>query len=186
MTEPNPHKLGAYLSSVLGTTVTVLGIARLGEVHAGTDPKGYGYGAPIRVDYQVTGQTARRSAVLHTISPGQFGHEHMADRAQELLWEHQAFNQLPRHIRSLDVGGFRSGGDLISLGRVEEFCLLTEYAEGESYACDLERLRETDTLTDCDLARADALCDYLVQIHKQRGTDPGAAPGSQASLPQSH
>ena len=56
---------------------------------------------------------------------------------------------------------------------MEEFCLLTEYAEGESYARDLERLRENDTLTELDLARADALCDYLVEIHKVRGTDPG-------------
>jgi hypothetical protein len=97
----------------------------------------------------------------------------MADRAQELLWENQAFNHLPRHVRSLDVCGFRPDGVLISVGNVQEFCLLTEYAEGESYARDLERLRENDTLTELDLARSDALCDYLVEIHQVRGTDPG-------------
>ena len=107
------------------------------------------------------------------MTPGPFGHEHMADRAQELLWENQAFNHLPRHVRSLDVCGFQPGGRLISVGNVEEFCLLTEYAEGESYAHDLERLRDNGALTELDLARADALCDYLVEIHKAPGTDPG-------------
>ena len=67
--------------------------------------------------------------------------------------ENQAFNRLPRHVRSLDVCGFRPGGGLISVGNVEE----TEYAEGESYARDLERLRENDKLTELDLARCDAL-----------------------------
>ena len=67
----------------------------------------------------------------------------MADRAQVLLWSHQAFNRLPMHVRSLDVGGMRSTGEVISAGDVEEFCLLTEYATGEMYAKDLERIRDT-------------------------------------------
>jgi hypothetical protein len=81
--------------------------------------------------YRVAGQQPK-IAVLHTMNPGPFGHEHMADRAQELLWENQAFNQLQRHTHSLDVCGLRPTGRMISVGDVEEFCLLTEYAEGES------------------------------------------------------
>ncbi|MGD1090597.1 MAG: phosphotransferase [Bryobacteraceae bacterium] len=173
MPELSCEKLGQYLGSVLGTQVSVLRLVTLGETHAANQSKRYGYGTPMRVDYRIAGETSCRTAVLHTISHGQFGHEHMADRAQELLWENQAFNRLPRHIRSLDVGAFCSGGRLIPLGDVEELCLLTEYAEGESYSRDLERLRETDTLTDLDLTRADALCDYLVEIHKVRGNEPG-------------
>ena len=142
-------------------------LRRLGEPEEG---KGFGYGVPIRVDYELAGR--RESAVLHTMGPGSFGHEHMSDRARILLWSHQAFNRLPRHVRSLDVGGFQSSGGLISLGGVEEFCLLTEYAEGQPYALDLERLRDTGRLTDLDVARADALCDYLVEIHAERGPEP--------------
>jgi aminoglycoside phosphotransferase (APT) family kinase protein len=52
-------------------------------------------------------------------------------------------------------------------------CLLTEYAEGESYSHDLERIRQIGDLTELDLARADALCDYLVDIHKVCGNDAG-------------
>ena len=161
-----------YLSALLGARATVIALDVLGGPHEGKDIKGYGYGTPVRVDYQIDGGE-RKSAVLHTVSPGPFGHEHMADRAAELIWENQAFNHLPRHIRALDVSGIHPDGRLISIGDVEEFCLLTEYAEGESYAHDLERLRDNDVLEELDLARCDALCDYLAEIHKVRGADPG-------------
>jgi hypothetical protein len=97
----------------------------------------------------------------------------MSDRAQILLWSHEAFNRLPRHARALDVGAFQSDGRLLSLGNVDEFCLLTEYVEGEGYNLDLERLRDSCSLTDLDVARSDALCDYLLQIHRAAGPDPG-------------
>jgi len=171
---PQPERAAVerYLRSFLGKDVRVLDLRRLGEPEEG---KGFGYGVPVRVDYELAGGRRER-AVLHTMGPGSFGHEHMSDRARILLWSHQAFNRLPRHVRSMDVGGFQAGGDLISLGGVEEFCLLTEYAEGQPYAFDLERLRETAALTDLDVARADALCDYLVEIHAggscESGNDP--------------
>jgi hypothetical protein len=161
-----------YLRSVLGKDVRVIDLRRLGDPEEG---KGFGYGIPVHVEYETSG-SARESAVLHTMGPGSFGHEHMADRARILLWSHQAFNRLPRHVRSLDVGGFESDAGsnpgLISLGGVEEFCLLTEYAEGQPYALDLERLRESGRMTDLDVARSDALCDYLAEIHAERGGDP--------------
>ena len=169
--ELKKEEVERYVRSVLGVPATVLNLAPLGE-HDGKDVKGYGYGTPVRVDFQVE-EGERRSVVLHTISPGPFGHEHMADRAQELIWEHQAFNHLPRHLRSLDLCGFEAGGRLASAGSVEEFGLLTEYAEGESYARDLEAIRKSNLLSSMDLARADALCDYLVEIHKVRSRDSG-------------
>ena len=162
----------AYLASVFGKQVTVLGMAPLGEVPQGDSIKAYGYGKPVRIAYQaVDGEL--QTAVFHTTSPSPFGHEHMSDRAQTLLWAHEAFNRLPRHARSLDVGAFQSNGALVSLRDLDEFCLLTEYVEGKGYNLDLERLRDFDELTDLDIARADSLCDYLVQIHRVRGGDPG-------------
>lgn len=165
-----------YLRSVLGDQVHVVNISRLGEPEAG---KGFGYGVPLRVDYEIAGGAARavlhtavlHTAVLHTMSPGSFGHEHMADRARILLWSNQAFNRLPRHVRSLDVGAFQSQGGMVPLGGAEEFCLLTEFVEGAPYAVDLERLRDSGRLTALDEQRADALCDYLAEIHAQRSQD---------------
>lgn len=171
MPELKFEQLQPYLSSLFGTPVTLLGMAPLGKEPREKDVKSYGYGTPIRIDYEACG--ARHSAVLHTINAGPFGHEQMADRTRILLWEHGAFNRLPCHVRSLDAGAFQSDGALLSLGRIEEPFLLTGYAEGESYALDLERLRDSGTLTGLDKERAGALCDYLVAIHGVRGTDAG-------------
>jgi hypothetical protein len=126
---------------------------------------------PVLVEYEVDGQ--RRKSVLETLSPGPYGHDHMADRAQMLLWDFHAYNSLPRHARSLDVGAFQKEGTLLSLGKTQELFLLAEYVEGTAYIHDLSRLQGDGQLTGLDLARADVLCDYLVEIHELRGTDPG-------------
>jgi aminoglycoside phosphotransferase (APT) family kinase protein len=97
----------------------------------------------------------------------------MPDRARILFWEYRAFNCLPQHVRALDVGGFQAGTDLISLADLQEVFLLTEYVEGSPYAQDLERLRDSGSLTNADRARADSLCDYLLEIHRLPADDPG-------------
>lgn len=160
------ERIERYLRSVFGRDVRVTAIGRLGSPEEG---KGFGYGVPLRVEYEAPG-IGPAAAVLHTMGPGSFGHEHMADRARILLWSHQAFNRLPRHVRSFDVGAFQSRGDLIPLGAAEEFCLLTEYADGRPYAVDLERLRESADLPRLDIARSDALSDYLAKIHAEPST----------------
>jgi hypothetical protein len=172
MAELTKEVFEQYLMKVFGKPVAVLGMAPLGEVVKENSIKTYGYGKPVRIDFRVANE-APESAVFHTTSASPFGHEHMSDRAQILLWAHEAFNTLPRHARALDVGAFRSDGALLSLGKVDEFCLLTEYVEGQGYNLDLERIRDSCSLTDLDLARSDALCDYLVQIHQAHGPDPG-------------
>ncbi len=164
----NPEIVATYISAVLGVPVCVRSLSPLGRDDPGV--KSYGYGTPVRVDYEAQGEA--RIAVLHTVRPGPFGHEHMADRAAELLWEHHAFNRLPRHIRSLDAGAFLKDGRLIPVGAAEEFCLLTGYAEGREYAEDLQRIGRDGVATPADFSRADALCDYLASIHEVRGQDP--------------
>jgi hypothetical protein len=164
-----PQALADYLARmhagrVGGVRVTPMGGGRQGD-------KGYGYGIPLRVDYELDGKPRR--AVLESVRPGPFGHEHMADRAQLLLWAHGAFNRLPKHVASLDVGAVRSGGELVKLGDAEEFFMLADFVEGREYADDLLRLKAGAPLASQDLERADALCDYLVQIHRVRGPEAG-------------
>src|SRR5512138_3024252 len=151
------ENLASYLASVLGMPVRIAAISPLGETVRTGAVKGYGYGVPLLIDYEAAGETRR--AVIETMSPGPFGHEHMADRAQMLLWDHRAYNRLPRHVRSLDVGAFEREGRLISLGTVEELFLLTEYVPRRGYIEDLLRINSQGTLTEADRDRADALCD---------------------------
>lgn len=160
-----------YLERFLGKPVAIVSFTPLKESDGTSSAKRYGYGTPLRVDYLADGRL--QTCVLHTLSPGPFAHEHIADCAQVLLWESQAFNRLPRHVRALDVGGFQSNGEMASIGNFNEFFLLTEYVEGQGYFTDLTRLAGGGELTQMDLARADALCDYLVEIHSVRGLDPG-------------
>jgi hypothetical protein len=163
-------KVGRYLEARFGGSIRVVGLSLLGQEPGAAALKGYGYGLPVKVEYERNGRP--HHAVLETITPGPFGHEHMADRAQILLWSHAAFNRLPRHARSLDVGGFSRDGELVSVGDIDEFFILNEFVPGEGYAGDLERLRDGGDLEDRDLARADVLCDYLADIHRVRGPDP--------------
>jgi len=165
----SPQALRAYLGAVQGHEVGEVRVTPLGGGRQGD--KGYGYGIPLRVDYALDG--APRRAVVETVRPGPFGHEHMADRAQLLLWAHHAFGALPRHVASLDVGAVRESGELVPLGNAEELFMLAEFVEGHEYADDLLRIRSSGESTPLDLERADALCDYLVEIHRLKGPDPG-------------
>ena len=164
-----PAAVEAYLQRVHGRPVRAVRITPLGGGRQGD--KGYGYGIPLRVDYELDG--AARRAVIESVRPGPFGHEHMADRAQLLLWAHHAFGALPRHVASLDVGAVRESGELVPLGNAEELFMLAEFVEGHEYADDLLRIRSSGQSTSLDLERADALCDYLVEIHRLKGPDPG-------------
>jgi hypothetical protein len=164
-----PQAVAQYLRIIHGAPVSDVRITALGGGRQGD--KGYGYGIPLRVDYRL-GDVARR-AVLESVRPGPFGHEHMADRAQPLLWAHDAFGRLPKHVHSLDVGAVRKTGELVPLGNAEELFMLAEFIEGREYADDLLRLRAGEALRPLDLERADALCDYLVEIHKVRSKDVG-------------
>jgi aminoglycoside phosphotransferase (APT) family kinase protein len=171
MTSLKPYEIDRYLKSIAGPGARLKSSRVLGEEPGEHDLKGYGYGTPVQLDFEVDGQLRR--AVLHTVSPGPFGHEHMSDRAQALLWDHSSFNTLPRHVRSMDVGAWRTDGSAVSLGNAEEFFTLTEYVEGRGYFEDFMRMLGDPKLAESDIARSDALCDYLVDIHRVKSLEAG-------------
>src|SRR5499426_4140286 len=74
----NPRMLAEYLRQVHRAEVGAVRVTPLGGGRQGD--KGYGYGIPLRVDYELAG--APRRAVVESVRPGPSGHEHMADRAQ--------------------------------------------------------------------------------------------------------
>lgn len=164
------ESLERYLAERFGREVRVTAIVPLGEQAAGA-AKEYGYGKPVKVEFALGG--APHAAVLATTSPGPFGHEHMSDRAQMLLWDYGAYNSLPRHARALDVGTLDGDGRMSSVRGAEEFFLLVEHAEGSGYIRDVARLQGGAEMRELDRDRADALCDYLAEIHQVRGDDPG-------------
>jgi hypothetical protein len=165
--------LREYLSELYGGSVEVCSVWKLGceKAEGVKDLKGFGYGVPYVVEFRVKGEVKR--VVLETMRPEGFGHDYASDRAQILLWQHSAFNKLPRHVRSVDVGAFTvDGKGLKSLGNCGEFFLLTEYVDGRLYHFDLDRIKAAGEMSDLDERRCLALSDYLVEIHSVKKEAP--------------
>jgi hypothetical protein len=166
------ESLEAYLSSLFGQVVDVVRVEALGKKKEepsrkseGSKLKGFGYGTPYLIVLSVSGR--RKKIVLETMrTGGGFGHDYFSDRAGILLWQHSAFNKLPKHVNSVDVGAFTKNRGLKSLGDCDEFFIITEYADGTLYHEDLDRLRMHEQLLPLDLDRCRALSDYLVAIHQ--------------------
>ena len=170
MPELKREEIARYLKSVLGPDAHLLKLKTLGESEE-KDIKGYGYGTPVQIDYECSGKQHR--AVLHTISPGPFGHEHMADGLRWCSGITTPLTLLPGMSVRLTPEHSGATGAPFRLGDAEEFFVLTEYADGRL----LRRRRHSDArrspgLTDLDVPRADALCDYLVEIHRVEGDNP--------------
>lgn len=175
----DPKQLEVYLQQILGAEIKLVALRPLRdtvttvadeETAARRALKRFGYGQPVLIEYRLQGEVRR--VVLRTRAPNPYGYEYRADRAAGLLLDYDTFNELPRHIRALDVGALTAEGQLVSLKDTGEFYLLTEYAVGTPYAEDLQHLRDTGELTELDLERARALARYLVEIHHVQHDNP--------------
>lgn len=160
------QQLQQYISHRFGGAVRVREIVPLRE-EAGD--KGFGYGALLRVS--LLGAPVEQ-VVVHTVGTGGFGHDTLADRAAATVLAYETFNNLPRHVRALDMGAIGSDGAWVSLGDARDFFLITEYTEGEPYFHDLDRIARANQLTDEDRRRVDLLAAYLAEIHAARQHAP--------------
>jgi hypothetical protein len=160
-----------YLTGLYGKA-KVTGIIELGgmpvEIEEGI--KGFGYGKPYLIDFESDGK--KRSVVLSSMRVQKgFGHDHFSDRAQILIWQNSVFNNLPGHVKSLDVGYFTRKGELFSAGKADEYFILMEKIGGKEYFLDLERIKKEGKLTSLDIERTEALSTYLAEIHANRHDD---------------
>jgi len=162
--------LEQYLQDRFGPGTVLLSYGAIGKESSQGAYKHYGYGSPVKVMFQVG--RSRRSAVIETMSPGPFGHEHMADRAQAILWDYDSYGRLPCHVHALDVGAFSANQELFSVADAREFFVLTQWTEGASYHADLQRLAEGRPLRALDRRRTKALATYLAKIHRKKRRDP--------------
>ncbi len=159
--------VASYLEELYGTKVKIIDIRPLGETQGEEVLKGFGYGRPYLLVYELGGQV--REAVLSSMRvQGGFGHDYPSDRAQILLEQHRNFNRLPRHARSLDIGYFTKDGELHSAGKAEEYFILMEKVEGKEYYLDLEQIKKRGRLVELDRRRVVALAEYLAEIHSTK------------------
>ncbi|WP_242360094.1 phosphotransferase [Anaeromyxobacter sp. SG17] len=141
------------------------------DAAGGEAEKAIGYGEPLRVTVRLP-DGARRRFVFRTQRADAFGHDRRADRLEGALLSHELFNALPAHVRALDVGVAKADGRFLSLSGTGEPYLVTDFAEGALYAEDLRRLARGGAALPLDLARADALADYLAALHGEKLDDP--------------
>jgi hypothetical protein len=170
------EQIRAYLVQKFGAPLKLLSVKEIGtgsstaSGEAERDIKGFGYGRPYFVTFEGP-RGERKEVVLSTMKGDGFGHDHFADRAGILLWQHHAFNSLPQHVRALDVGYVTKDGRMASAGDAEEFFILCEKVEGTEYVHDLNRLRDGGELRTLDRARVAALAAYLAEIHAVKNSD---------------
>lgn len=164
------HSLEQYLRARFGPEATLVSYEVIGKASSKGAQKRYGYGTPIKLTFRLGRHV--QSAVLQTMKPGPFGHEHQADRAQAILWDYDSYGRLPRHVKALDVGAFTADQELMSVAQAREFFVLTPWLEGNSYHLDLERLAKGGRLRKLDRERTIALAGYLAQIHGRKRRDP--------------
>jgi len=158
----SPEAVERYLRDHVCGTARLVTLAPLG---AGTQAglKAYGYGKPLELVW--TDGADVHHAVLRTMGPDPYGHDRAADRLQVLAQARDDFPTVPRHVQPLAVGTLAADGTLVPMAPGEAW-LLTTYAEGELYARDLDEAARRDAPTARDLARAEALADYLVALHR--------------------
>ncbi|HUV03286.1 MAG TPA: phosphotransferase [Desulfobacteria bacterium] len=165
-------KIRAYLERTFGTPVRLMSVKELGlesgskqEGGEQEEIKGFGYGKPYFVTFERGDNGEVQEVVISSMKGDGFGHDHFSDRAQILLWQHHAFNTLPKHVKSLDVGYVTKEGRMASVRDAKEFFIVCEKVEGIEYVNDLNRLRDGGSLTELDKERVSTLASYLAAIH---------------------
>ncbi|MGC4099639.1 MAG: phosphotransferase [Nitrospira sp.] len=163
--------LERYLQTRFGPITRLLSYVVIGKESSKGKQKRYGYGTPVKLTFRIGRRV--QSAVLETMKPGPFGHEHMADRAQAMLWDYDSYGSLPRHVKALDVGAFDDTQAPSSIAEAREFFVLNEWTDGASYYADLTRLAKGGALRKLDRQRTVALARYLAQVHAKKRRDAG-------------
>ena len=164
------RKIKKYLQYVFGKPVGIKEIRNIPEEKNNEDLKQFGYGENLLVKYSLDGAT--KSLILTTMEKNRFGHDFFYDRAKDLLFAHSSYNSLPRHTNSIDIGVYTQSGEMESINNPKEFFQIVEWAEGNPYYLDLEKLANKKEPDVIDIERTKALSDYLVKIHKQKKSKP--------------
>ncbi len=105
------------------------------------------------------------SYVIKGLFPEGLEHDYPADRAGVFLLDFDEFNNLPKHVKAIDVLSEMKDGTIKSIGGGTEYYLLMERAEGKHYFHDLSALSEKDRLDTGDIEKIQTMTSYLAKIH---------------------
>ncbi len=103
--------------------------------------------------------------VIKDLFPEGLGHDYPSDRAHVFLLGLQAYNELPKHAKAIDVLAEMSDGSIKSIGGGKEYYLLMEQVKGRDYFNDLKDYANKDKLNSIDIKKIKAMASYLSDIH---------------------
>ncbi|MFC1580451.1 phosphotransferase family protein [Thermodesulfobacteriota bacterium] len=155
------EKVQNYLKERFGPATKLKYMDRLGEgVH----------GAAYLLKFSTS--NGEQHLVMKTLFHSRFGHDHYSDRAQVLLLANANYNDMPKHIKVVDVVG-ESSDRFISVKDAKEFYIFMEEAGGEPYFKELDAILKRGYLNGSDRERAKMLAHFLAEIHavKYSGED---------------
>src|SRR5512135_2153498 len=101
-------------------------------------------GSGFHVEMKTAG--GMRSYVVKGLLPEGLGHDYPSDRAAVFLLDLDEYENLPRHVRAVDVLAEMGDGTIKSIGGGREYYLLMERGEGRDYFHDLRELRGKNSL----------------------------------------
>ncbi|MEK7864246.1 MAG: aminoglycoside phosphotransferase family protein, partial [Nitrospirota bacterium] len=91
-----------------------------------------------------------------------------SDRAGIFLLDLDEFNNLPEHVKAIDVLAELEGGKIKSIGGGKEYYLLMEKAEGKHYFNDLVSFAHKERLDEIDIKKIKTMASYLAEIHSTK------------------
>lgn len=146
--------LEVYLQKIFGPSTRLVEFKRLG-----TGVHGTGFFLEIEKDKE------KKQYVIKDLAPDGLGHDNPSDRASVFLWALDNYNNLPKHVRAIDVLAMYEDGSLHSIGGGKEYFLLMEKADGVNYFNDLSVFSEKEHLDNKDIKKIRLMTSYLADIH---------------------
>ncbi|MCX7793410.1 MAG: hypothetical protein N2257_03250 [Thermodesulfovibrionales bacterium] len=120
-----------------------------------------------------------REYVIKDLAPHDLGHDYPADRASVFLLAYDSYNQLPKHVRAVDVLQLKKDKTLTSIKDGVEYYLLMDKACGVNYFKDLEEMKDKTSLNERDRNKIKTMVNYLAEIHSLK---PEIEPNLKRSL----
>lgn len=118
------------------------------------------------VEFEINDKKRRK--VLKLQYSENLGSDYPADRAQSLILSHHAFNDMPNHVKSLDVLGLSEDGEVLPVGKAKEYFLLMDEAKGVDYFKDLKRIAAEGEYDKNDERKILILAKFLADLHKKK------------------
>lgn len=109
--------------------------------------------------------TGLKSYVVKALIPKDLGHDYPSDRAGLFLLALNEYQNLPKHVKAIDVLSEMGDGTIKSIGGGREYYLLMEKGEGKDYFHDLNAFSDKKTLSASDKEKIKAMSSYLAKIH---------------------